>query len=255
MSGWIRVPEDWFATEEIERLPAELVVFHLSALAESCRYMTDGRVTARAIRRLWPVDDTDAVIQELVTAGLWQPIDGGGWHIRDWRTFLLSATEVEHRRAQSRETSERYRRHKQGDHSLCDRCSAKRGDKSGDTSRDLSVTSPEPIRSAPTRRGGEGAEGGGPSPAAAGSAATRAMPTHPWTGECCALPDIHPIHVSDAGWLGSVDHRELSTWKAVHPGASHVDPHPHFKHPNDDQCRCCGQEPHHHFHWTERTTP
>lgn len=197
MSGWVKVPEDWFSSEAVERLPAEVVLFHLSALAESGRHRRDGFVPVGWMRRLWLVDDPHSVVRELVTNGWWQPTEGG-WLIRDWRTFLLSAAEIEHRRSVSRESSERYRRHKAGDHSMCDRCSAVRDasrDLSRDKSGDKSVTSPDSIRSDPKgRRGEEGA--GSVSADAEPTAATKRPPPHNYnpSGDCCPLPPHHPVH-------------------------------------------------------------
>jgi hypothetical protein len=153
VSGWVKVPQDWMASEDVERLSPEVVVFHLSALAESGRHRADGRVTERMVRRLWPVSDPDAVIGELVTSGWWEP-RGDGWLIRDWQTFLLSASEIDNRREVSRKSSERHRRHKAGDHTMCDRCEYVRQAKR-DASRDASVTSPGPDRTGPEVRGPE----------------------------------------------------------------------------------------------------
>jgi hypothetical protein len=201
MSGWVKIPEEWWEREEIERLPADVVLFHQTALAYMARHSTDGRVPPSAVRKFWPVDDTESTIALLVTEGHWQPFSGG-WFIRGWETFVLSAAEVEHRRAVSRQTSERYRRHKAGDHSMCDRCSqVRRGDDlSRDTSSDASVTTsvtPPPIRTDPTRRGGEGR---GSAADSAGAPSARTLLTnHAFNPdpECCALPQENPVHAED----------------------------------------------------------
>lgn len=163
MSGWVKIPETWFEEERIESLSAPAIVLHLSALADCARHLRDGRLPRQVLRRLWPAQDVPAVVAELETAELWQP-NALGWYLPTWDTHLLSAEEVEKRREQSRETSERYRRHKAGDHSLCSRCSYVRDqsrDASRHTSRDASVIVPEPNRSDPKgRRGEEDAEPG-----------------------------------------------------------------------------------------------
>jgi hypothetical protein len=109
------------------------------------RHGSDGKIPTRALRRLWPVGDVETTLKVLDEAGEWQPTDEG-WYLPNWREHLLSNQEVEHRRQVSRETSERYRRHKAGDHSMCERCSFVRGDTPGDTSRHVSVTSPVSTR-------------------------------------------------------------------------------------------------------------
>jgi hypothetical protein len=153
MSGWVKIPETWFEDETVEQIPSAAIVLHLSALADSARHLRDGRVPSRALRRLWP-DDMPAMVEVLLAAGWWEPTEGG-WHIPEWRSFILSADEIERKRADSRESSERHRRHKAGDHSMCDRCSFV---KAGDSSPDTSVTPlrSEPLRSEPNRTEGEG---------------------------------------------------------------------------------------------------
>lgn len=204
MSGWVKIPETWFDEESVERMPADVVLVHLSALAYSGRQLLNGRVPRQAVRKLWPAPDLEGAIQQLVTEGHWVPT-AVGWQIRDWRTFLLSAEEIEHKRQTSRESSERYRRHQAGDHSLCERCAwVKARDKSrqlsGDTSSDESVTLPEPNRSEP--KGRRRGEGGATAPADAGPSAPSdaeqrlGLACHPPSADCCAFADWpeHPIH-------------------------------------------------------------
>ena len=197
MSGWVKIPETWFEDDAVDSMTGDAVLLHLSALADCARNLRDGRLPSRALRRLRLVNNAEAVVRELVTAGWWAPTEDG-WFLRDWETFILSASEVEHRRSVSRESSERYRRHKAADHSMCDRCSAIR-DSKRDASRDKSVTVPDPIRSDPKGRGEERPSTGSPggSPASAESHKLP-LPTHRHTGDCCPLPDIHPVHKETA---------------------------------------------------------
>ena len=196
MAGWVKVPEEWLDDPEIEQIPADVVLLHLTALAHTARHSTNGHIPTSAVRKLWPTVDLGDAIGQLVEASLWQPV-ATGWYIPEWETFVLSATEVERRRADGRQRTERWRRHKLGDHSLCDRCSAKRGDASRNTSGD----SP-PNRSAPTRRGGEEerTEAG-----SAGAPPARSVDPHPFLMdnedlECpCHLPPENPAH--DGRWL------------------------------------------------------
>lgn len=64
------------------------------------------------LRRLWPAADVELAVKRLEEAGEWQRTDTG-WYLPNWNVHLLAASEVEHRNQQSRETSERYRRHGQ----------------------------------------------------------------------------------------------------------------------------------------------
>lgn len=195
MSGWVKIPDSWLESDEVERLGSEAVMLHLSALSYSCRHGTDGKIPDSALRRLWPVSDLETVIKVLAEAGEWQRTDVG-WFLPDWQLHLLSRQEVEHRRQVSRETSERYRRHKAGDHSLCERCSFVRaaGDTSGDTSGDLSVTSLGTPRLDSTRNvvREERRDGEGDGP---GSANAAHEPIEE-NGTCslCNLPLHHPNH-------------------------------------------------------------
>lgn len=157
MSGWVKVSAEWFESDEVEDVGADVAMLHLSALAYSARQMTDGRIPRRQLRRLWPVDDLDQAVRVLVDAGWWEAI-GDGYAISTWRDHLLSADEVERKRASNRERQERFRRHKAGDHSMCQRCTAVRGNA---LRNGLShgVSNAPPIRSDPSvptgRRGGQ----------------------------------------------------------------------------------------------------
>lgn len=141
MSGWVKIPDNWVESDKVEGLGAEAVMLHLSALSLCSRQGSDGHVPRRALRRLWQAPDIDQATARLEAAGEWQPT-AVGWFLPNWNIHLLSADEVDRRRELSRVTSERYRRHKAGDHSMCDRCAAvKAGDASRDKSRATSVTS------------------------------------------------------------------------------------------------------------------
>lgn len=211
MSGWVKVPEEWFERDEVEDLGADAVMLHLSALAYSARHLTNGRVPGRALRRLWPVDDIPAVAKKLTDGGWWTRTEDGQWMLRDWEIHILAADEVEHLREQSRITSERYRRHKAGDHSMCDRCQyvKRNGASDGVTDKvtdSVSDTPSEPSRAEPNRtiseRGERSAVGG----VARSAIAPRAPrppggDPHVWVDDgssvtCaeCLLPSNHPLH-------------------------------------------------------------
>lgn len=189
MSGWVKIAAEWLDREEVEKMSADDIVFYLSALSYSCRLTLDGDVPARAVRHLRPVDDVDATIDRLVAKGWWTPLDAGKrWHMPAWNDFLLSKEEVDRRREQTRVTSDRYRRHIAGDHSICrpQSCPVARADKSRDASPKQSVMNPGPVRNGPDRpdprrEGGEG----GASRAGTGRQA-------PNIGERCTCPPGTP---------------------------------------------------------------
>lgn len=158
MSGWVKTHEDWYGEDRIEQLGSHAAMLHLSALAHSSRYLKDGQIPRSALRKLWPVADVDEAIHRLIDAGLWEATEDG-YFIRDWKTHILAADEVEHRRDQDRARQQRKRRHDAGDHSMCDRCSyVKAHGKGHDGSHAVTppvthgaVTPPEPHRTEPNR--------------------------------------------------------------------------------------------------------
>lgn len=201
--SWVKIPDSWLESDRIEALGGDAVLLHLSALSVSSRQRSDGHIAVSALRRLWPVSDLADAIKALSDAGEWEQT-ADGYYLTNWRDHLLSAAEIDHRREVSRETSERYRRHKAGDHSMCERCSVVRR---GDTSRDASVTpSVTPLvtsrldssrsEARETRR--EPEEGRGPDSAGATSTRAHAAEVDSDGYSCtgCGLPAHHPIHES-----------------------------------------------------------
>ena len=162
MSGSVKVPAEWFARDDVEELGPEAAMLHLSALAHSAQQLTNGRISNRQLRRLYPTSEpVHKVVDTLVEAGWWEPVDDG-WQIVDWHDFILSDTEVDKIRADQRTRSERYRRHKRGDHTMCDRCSAirnsggaSRRDEHRDERRESPRESRPPNRTEPKVRGSE----------------------------------------------------------------------------------------------------
>lgn len=185
MSGWVKAAEEWFEEPRIEDVGADAAMLHLSALAYCSRHLTNGHLPTRAMRRLYPVPEPDAAVEVLAKVGLWEATESG-WFIAEWADHILAADEVAHRREQSRITSERYRRHKQDDHSMCDRCSAvKKGVSDAVTDN---VSDPPPNRTAPLRPEGEEREREGEgdgSDSSHGSASLRrdSSPPPPWVVE------------------------------------------------------------------------
>ena len=78
---WTRVPDD--ATETLWDLSAAAFRLHISALVYCNRHLTDGYVPVSRLAALVPAYDP-AHLAELITAGLWDTVDGGyqlpGWH-------------------------------------------------------------------------------------------------------------------------------------------------------------------------------
>lgn len=217
MTDWVKYSDAWIGSPDIEVLGAEAIVLHQSALSLASRHRTDGWVAHQLMRHLFPVADPESVIAVLVDAGLWE-VRPDGYHLTKWADHLLSRDELKRRADANRESSERYRRCKSGDHSMCDRCAAVRAgrkaggdrshDASGDGSRDgpvMSLVSPlsDSSRIASTRneveRGSEERREGGSDTEDDGSAPLAAVsspppPGEPWLDE---LPKGELIHVDE----------------------------------------------------------
>jgi hypothetical protein len=173
MSGpSVKVSATWLNSDRIEDLDAGTVLLMISALGWSADQTTNGLVPRRTLRKLWPVADVDAAIDQLIKAGEVEDHGDRLLFVR-WADFILSEDEVDEIRAGSRERSERSRRHKRGDHTMCrpSYCRAAARDLSRDASRDGDVTvrvsDGHPIRPDPTRPQGRGGEGGAAEPRSA----------------------------------------------------------------------------------------
>lgn len=140
---WVKLSDAWVESRPIESLSADAAMLHISALSYCARQSSDGDVPQRSLRRLWPAVDVDLALKELIDIEEWVETETG-WHITNWRDHVLSAEEMANLRERSRLSSERYRRHKAGDHSMCERCAVVKRDQSrdptSDQSRDWSVT-------------------------------------------------------------------------------------------------------------------
>lgn len=154
MSGpSVKVPADWLDSDQVEQLGADAVLLMLTALGYSARQLSEGDVPKRALRKLWPVGDLEAVTQRLVDAG--EVIDkGNSLHFVDWREFLLTADEVDRIKEQNKVRDERRRRHNKGDHSICNPkyCKyAEPRDSSRENHVSPRVSHADPTRTDPTR--------------------------------------------------------------------------------------------------------
>lgn len=154
---WTRLDENHFQRPEALGVSDRARLLEVAALVWSNATGQDGRITRGALRSLAPLDDDAAPVEsyadELVSVGLWDRT-ASGWQVVGWAELQPTAEEVEQRKVATRESSERYRRHLRGDHSMCDRCAAVRSARvNGDASvtRHSSVSDASIIVSAPTR--------------------------------------------------------------------------------------------------------
>lgn len=176
MSGpSVQMPTSWLQSDELEDLGSDTVMLMLTALAYCADQTDDGWVTRRRLRKLWPVDDLDESIGRLAKVGEVEDHDERVFFVQ-WRRFILSEEEVDEIRAGNRERSQRSRRHKRGDHSMCRPayCNAARSrEKDRDATRDsdgtVRVSDGLPYRPDPTRPPGRGGRGEGTQAGSAGA--------------------------------------------------------------------------------------
>lgn len=170
MSGpSVQIPTSWLQADELEDLGADTVMLMLTALAYCADQTDDGWIARRRLRKLWTVDDLDQSIERLVKAGELEE-HGDRLFFTHWRRFILAAEEVDRIKESSRERTERSRKHKRGDHSMClsRYCDAARNaSQTRDSARDITRDSngvqhvsdalpyrTDPIRTDPTARSG-----------------------------------------------------------------------------------------------------
>ena len=84
---------------------------HLMALLWCARNTTDGAISALGMRLSSAnalLARPNRVVQQLVSAGLWEP-NGDGWHIHHYLEYNPSRAELQDKRKQARERQRRYR--------------------------------------------------------------------------------------------------------------------------------------------------
>lgn len=175
---WTRLSDDFADRPDILELSDAAFRLHVSAMVWSNRQLTNGLIPSRVVRMLGEPD----VAEELVRAGLWEPVDGG--HQLDWSDQESAETVRARQEAnakRNREYRERQRLHAVGDHSLCTRCSALR-DASRTSSRDAS-RAPYPSRPDPTHREGRGGTREGAEETAGFASAAPSVSVPVWTVE------------------------------------------------------------------------
>lgn len=146
---WTRLSDDFMDREQIMLLSRDARLLHIEALVWSNRARTDGRVPAAALRKLTDLGDVHEQIDELVSVGLWERMEAGGYKV-DW-TDQEPAADVEQRREVGKQRQRRHRLHMAGDHSLCNARYCKGASVTRDTTRDGTgdETGPHPSPSRP----------------------------------------------------------------------------------------------------------
>lgn len=112
--AWVRLDDQFPDHPKVLGLSDQAFRLHVTALCYCSAQLTDGRVTALLTRRLtWFVTDSNAVTNELVTAGLWER-DGDDFIIHDYLEYNPSAEQVKSARKANADRQKRHRTHSNG---------------------------------------------------------------------------------------------------------------------------------------------
>jgi len=107
---WFRVDDAFHGHPQVMELsPAAVGVWTLAG-SWCANYLTDGEIKTGVVRRLGA---DDAMIQELVNAGLWIDL-GGAYQFKDWDEYQPLKEEVEAERTAARERMKAVRAKKKG---------------------------------------------------------------------------------------------------------------------------------------------
>lgn len=100
----MRVYDEFLEDETITNLSHQAYRLHMSALIYCSRNLTDGVVTAKAVKVLQAIlgFQPRRYILELVDAGVWVAVDGTDFRIRNYLEFNPDAATVKRERAQAR---------------------------------------------------------------------------------------------------------------------------------------------------------
>ena len=100
--AWVRLDDGFFTNPKVVSVSAEAKLLYLAALAYSSRELTDGLVSAGALRVITAVAEVrqpKRAAVELVTAGLWEDSGPEGHRIHDYHLFNPTREAVLKRRA------------------------------------------------------------------------------------------------------------------------------------------------------------
>lgn len=107
---WFKVDDGFHGHPKVMDLSLEAVGLWSLAGSWCAKYLTDGFVPEKTIRRLGGGPD---LAMELLSAGLWVAEDGG-WQFKDWTDYQPSKVEVEAERQAARDRMKKVRAAKKG---------------------------------------------------------------------------------------------------------------------------------------------
>jgi hypothetical protein len=107
---WFKVDDGFHGHPKVMDLSVEAVGLWTLAGSWCAKYLTDGFVPEKTVRRLGGGPD---LAGELYAAGLWEA-SNGGWQFKDWTDYQPSKAEVEAERQAARDRMKKVRAAKKG---------------------------------------------------------------------------------------------------------------------------------------------
>lgn len=108
MSTWIKLDDTFCDHPKLVQAGPTAGWLYICGLTYSSRNLTDGFIPAGMVRRLADIDDSGAVAEELVNAGLWHETTGG-FLIHDYADHQRTSAEIEDQRASARARQQKHR--------------------------------------------------------------------------------------------------------------------------------------------------
>ncbi len=141
---WVKIADTFADDPRLESAGPEALVLHVAGLCYCSRQLTDGRVPARAARRLWSLENVDAALEALVREGLWERLEDGSYRIVEYLNDQPSAEQVLEQRAQKAKRQAAWRAKRVGGRASTDASRSPSTDVSQDTPVDAAPPRPAP---------------------------------------------------------------------------------------------------------------
>jgi hypothetical protein len=112
---WARFDDRFPSNRKVRLLSDAAFRLYVSAICWSAENLTDGVVQKTELRLVSDVKAASRRAQELVEAGLFEALEGGGWKIHDYHEYNPTAEQVKADRAAKTARQQRWRKKKEGD--------------------------------------------------------------------------------------------------------------------------------------------
>jgi hypothetical protein len=112
---WTRLSDTFAEEMEAAELDPDAVILHVAALCYCNRLLTDGKIPARKIKTLYPLEDPELAAKALVDADLWTlSEDGQSYQIANFLTDQRPAEKVLREREANRVRQQNWQDVKRG---------------------------------------------------------------------------------------------------------------------------------------------